>query len=72
MALNQKGPRIFFNFIFYKLTPQLTSLKMVHKQNKIPYNKGQLCNTLDDEFHFLHECLLYYDLRKSLIDKYYC
>ena len=44
-----------------------------HQPNKIPYNerKCQLCNTLEDEFHFLLECPLYYDLRKSLIDKYY-
>ena len=42
-----------------------------HKLNKIPYNerKCQLCNTLEDEFHFLLECPLYYDLRKALIDK---
>jgi len=26
---------------------------------------------LEDEFHFLLECPLYYDLRKLLIDKYY-
>ena len=38
-----------------------------HKLNKIPYNerKCQLCNTLEDEFHFLLECALYYDLRKT-------
>jgi len=44
-----------------------------HKPNKIPYNerKCQLCNTLDDDFKPLLECPLYYDLRKSLIDKYY-
>ena len=44
-----------------------------HKPNKLPYNerKCQLCNTLEDEFHFLLECPLNYDLRKSLIDKYY-
>ena len=44
-----------------------------HKPNKIPYNerKCQLCNTLEDGFHFLLECPLYYDLRKLLIYKYY-
>ena len=43
-----------------------------HKPNKIPYNekKCQLCNTCEDEFHFLLECPLYYDLRKLLINKY--
>ena len=43
-----------------------------HKPNKIPYNERtcQLCNTLE-EFHFLLECPLNYDLRKSMIDKYY-
>ena len=43
-----------------------------HKPNTIPYNerKCQLCNTLEDEFHFLLECPLYYDLRKALIDTF--
>jgi len=33
---------------------------MWHTPNKIPYNesKCQLCNTLEDEFHFLLECPL--------------
>jgi len=44
-----------------------------HKPNKIPYNERtcQLCNTLEDEFHYLLKCHLYYDLRKLLIYKYY-
>mgnify|MGYP007091316851 CR=1 FL=1 len=33
--------------------------------------KCQLCNTFEDEFHFLLECPLNYDLRPLLIDKYY-
>ena len=45
---------------------------MWHTPNKIPYNesKCQLCNTLEDEFHFLLECPLQYDLRKALIDTF--
>ena len=44
-----------------------------HKPNKIPYNerKCQLCNALEDEFHFLFECPLYFEIRKLYIKKYY-
>ena len=31
----------------------------------------QLCNTLEDEFHFMLECPLYRDLRVKYIRKYY-
>ena len=43
------------------------------KPNKIPYEnrKCQICNILEDEFHFLLECPLYSDLRKLYINKYY-
>ena len=33
--------------------------------------KCELCNTLEDEFHFLLECPLYHNFRKSVIDKQY-
>ena len=39
--------------------------------NPIDDRKCKLCNTLDDEFHFVLECLLYPNLRKQYIDKYY-
>ena len=44
-----------------------------HKPQKNPYNdrKCQLCNVLEDEFHFLLECPLYSDLRKNYIKKRY-
>lgn len=29
------------------------------------------CNKLEDEFHFLLECILYADIRKQYIRKYY-
>ena len=44
-----------------------------HKPNVIPRNerKCQLCNTLEDEFHFLLECPLYFELRKTYINRYF-
>ena len=33
--------------------------------------KCQLCNTLEDEFHFMLECPLYRDVRVKYIRKYY-
>jgi len=66
-----------FKFALYRFRVSVHILAVEagiwHKPNKIPYNerKCQLCNTLEDEFHFLLECPLYYDLRKLLIDKYY-
>ena len=44
-----------------------------HKPASIPYNerKCRLCDSLEDEFHFLLECPLYSDLRKLYIKKYY-
>ena len=43
------------------------------KPNKIPYEdrKCQVCNVLEDEFHFLLECPLNTDLRKIYIHRYY-
>ena len=29
------------------------------------------CNLLEDEFHFMFECLLYLDLRKQFLPKYF-
>ena len=43
------------------------------KPNKIPL-ENRLCkisNTLEDEFHFVLECALYKDLRKTYIKRYY-
>ena len=44
-----------------------------HKPQIIPRNerKCQLCNTLEDEFHFLLECPLYHDLRILYINRFY-
>ena len=44
-----------------------------HKPQIIPRNerKCQICNMLEDEFHFLLECSLYMDLRKKYIKHYY-
>ena len=44
-----------------------------HKPHIIPRNerKCQLCNTLEDEFHFILECPLYHDLRIQYIPRYY-
>ena len=44
-----------------------------HKPNKIPKHerKCQLCNSLEDEFHFIIECPLYHDFRELLINKYF-
>ena len=41
--------------------------------NQIKYHitKENVNYALEDEFHFLLECPLYYDRRKLLIDKYY-
>ena len=43
------------------------------KPNKIPLDdrKCKLCNSLEDECHFVLECPLYAALRKQLIDKYF-
>lgn len=43
------------------------------KPHKVPYEnrKCKVCNTLEDEFHFLLECPLYTDLRKLYINKYF-
>ena len=44
-----------------------------HKPNKIPRNerKCRICNTLEDEFHFLFECSLYSDIRKIYIKPHF-
>ena len=43
------------------------------RPNSIPINerKCSSCLVLEDEFHFILECQLYIDLRKSYIDPYY-
>ncbi|KAL4233737.1 hypothetical protein ACF0H5_008417 [Mactra antiquata] len=44
-----------------------------HKPQKIPKSerKCQICNSLEDEFHFILECSIYTDYRKQHISKYY-
>jgi hypothetical protein len=44
-----------------------------HKPRPIPRNdrKCELCNKLEDEFHFLLECRLYCAYRKKYINSYY-
>ena len=43
-----------------------------HKPISIPYDrKCVVCDKLDDEYHFVIECTLLYDLRKLYIDSYY-
>ena len=43
------------------------------KPNKIPLENRlcMICNVLEDEFHFVLECSLYKDLRKTYIKRYY-
>ena len=43
------------------------------RPNRVPIDerKCRLCNKLKDEFHFLFECILYSDLRKQYIRKYF-
>ena len=43
------------------------------KPCKIPYEdrKCTFCNLLEDEFHFILECKVYNDLRRSIIPRYY-
>ena len=43
------------------------------RPNRVPIDerKCRLCNKLEDEFHFLFECILYSDLRKQYIRKYF-
>ena len=43
------------------------------RPNSIPLSERKciLCNTLEDEFHFVLECPIYDDLRKMYISKYY-
>ena len=43
------------------------------KPNKIPLDnrKCMICNVLEAEFHFVLECCLYKDLRKTYIKWYY-
>ena len=44
-----------------------------HKPQKTPYSerKCQICNVLEDEFHFLLECPIYTNIRKMYIKKFY-
>ncbi|MCG8045176.1 MAG: reverse transcriptase family protein [Candidatus Thiodiazotropha taylori] len=43
------------------------------KPNKTPLEnrKCRICNVLEDEYHFLFECVLYQELRKQYIGRYY-
>ena len=43
------------------------------KPNKVPLDsrKCKICNVVEDEFHFILECILFKDLRKRYINKYY-
>ena len=43
------------------------------KPNKSPIDarKCKMCNVLEDEYHFILECVLYSDIRKAHINKYY-
>ena len=45
----------------------------MEKTNKVPIvdRKCQICNKLEDEHHFLTECVSYKDLRKTLIKLYF-
>ena len=44
-----------------------------NKPRPTPFDerKCERCNVLEDEFHFLFECLLYTDLRKDYISEYF-
>ena len=44
-----------------------------HKPQPIEINERKclLCNSLEDEFHFIFECPLYSELRQKYIKKYY-
>ena len=44
-----------------------------HKPQKNPLSdrKCQLCNTLEDEFHFILECPLYHEYRQVYMKPYY-
>ena len=44
-----------------------------NKPRPAPFDerKCERCNVLEDEFHFLFECLLYTDLRKHYISEYF-
>jgi len=43
------------------------------KPNSIPLDERLCtnCNVLEDEFHFVCECIFYNDLRRTYIPKYY-
>ena len=43
------------------------------KPNKTPVDAREckMCNVLEDEYHFILECVLYSDIRKAYINKYY-
>ena len=44
-----------------------------HKPQPIEINERKclICNSLEDEFHFIFECPLYSDIRQKYIKKYY-
>ena len=66
-----------FRIAFTRLIVSSHNLKVEfgrwHKPRSIPLadRKCTICDKLEDEFHFILECSLYYDLRKQYIKKYY-
>ena len=44
-----------------------------HKPESIPINERKciICNKLEDEYHFVLECISYNDLRKQFLPVYY-
>ena len=44
-----------------------------HKPSATPRNerKCKMCNVLEDEYHFVCECVLYTDIRRKYIKKYF-
>ena len=43
------------------------------RPNAIPFSERvcNVCNKLEDEFHFVLECSIYFDIRKLYINSYY-
>ena len=44
-----------------------------HRPHSIPYEERKciVCDTIEDEFHFILECSIYADIRKKYINRYY-
>lgn len=63
--------------LFCKFICRNYNLKVItgrwHKPNPLPFNerKCDVCNSLEDEFHYIFECVKYADLRKKYIKKYF-